>query len=58
MKKRLFSVLFLSRCLAVPLPAAALETIENVTLVKADLNDGAGFKVKPELHLRLYQGIM
>ena len=38
-------------------PAAELETIENASLVEADLNDGDSFKVKAdgkELHLRLY----
>ena len=57
MKKCLFSVLFLSCCMATPLPAAELETIENASLVEADLNDGDSFKVKAdgkELHLRLY----
>ena len=57
MKRYLFSVLFLSCCLATALSAAELETIENVTLIKAGLNDGDSFKVKAaskELHLRLY----
>ena len=57
MKKCLFSVLFLSCCLATALPAAELETIENATLIEAGLNDGDSFKVKAdgkELHLRLY----
>ena len=57
MKKYLFSVLFLSCCLATALPAAELETIENATLIEARLNDGDSFKVKAagkELHLRLY----
>ena len=57
MKKYLFSVLFLSCCLATALPAAELETIENATLIEAGLNDGDSFKVKAagkELHLRLY----
>ena len=57
MKRCLFSVLFLSCCLATVLQAAELETIENVTLIEAGLNDGDSFKVKAagkELHLRLY----
>ena len=57
MKKCLFSVLFLSCCLATALPAAELETIRNATLIEAGLNDGDSFKVKAdgkELHLRLY----
>ena len=57
MKKCLFSVLALSCCMATPLPAAELETIENATLIEAGLNDGDSFKVKAagkELHLRLY----
>ena len=57
MKKCLFSLLFLSCCLATALSAAELETIENATLIKAGLNDGDSFKVKAgskELHLRLY----
>ena len=57
MKKYLFSVLFLSCCMATSLLAAELETIENATLIEADLNDGDSFKVKAagkELHLRLY----
>ena len=56
-KKYLFSILFLSCCLATALPAAELETIENATLIEAGLNDGDSFKVKAggkELHLRLY----
>ncbi len=57
MKRCLFSVLFLSCCLATALPAAELETIENVTLIEDDSNDGDSFKVQAngkELHLRLY----
>ena len=57
MKKCLFSVLALSCCMATPLPAAELETIENATLIEAGLNDGDSFKVQAdgkELHLRLY----
>ena len=57
MKHYLFSVLFLSCCMATHLPAAELETIENATLIEAGLNDGDSFKVKAdgrELHLRLY----
>ena len=57
MKKYLFSVLFLSCCMATSLLAAELETIENASLVEAGLNDGDSFKVKAdgkELHLRLY----
>ena len=57
MKKYLFSVLFLSCCMATSLLAAELETIENATLIEAGLNDGDSFKVKAdgkELHLRLY----
>ena len=57
MKQYLFSVLFLSCCLATSLLAAELETIENASLVEAGLNDGDSFKVKAdgkELHLRLY----
>ena len=57
MKRYLFSILFLSCCLATALPAAELETIENATLIDAGLNDGDSFKVKADgkvLHLRLY----
>ena len=57
MKKCLFSVLFLSCCVATSLLAAELETIRNATLIEAGLNDGDSFKVKAddkELHLRLY----
>ena len=57
MKKYLFSVLFLSCCMATSLLAAELETIENATLIEAGLNDGDSFKVQAdgkELHLRLY----
>ena len=57
MKKILFSLLFLSCCLATALPAAELETIQNATLTEAGLNDGDSFKVKAAgkvLHLRLY----
>ena len=57
MKKCLFSVLFLSCCLATALPAAELEPIQNATLIEADLNDGDSFKVRAdgkELPLRLY----
>ena len=57
MKKYLFSVLFLSCCMATSLLAAELETIENASLIEAGLNDGDSFKVKAddkELHLRLY----
>ena len=57
MKKCVFSVLFLSCCLATALPAAELETIENATLIEAGLHDGGSVKVKAagkELHLRLY----
>ena len=57
MKKYLFSVLFLSCCMATSLLAAELETIENATLIEAGLNDGDSFKAQAngkELHLRLY----
>ncbi len=57
MKTCLFFVLILSCCLATALQAAELETIENVTLIEAGLNDGDSFKVRAggkELHLRLY----
>ena len=57
MKRCLFSILFLSLCLATALQAAELETIKHATLIEAGLNDGDSFKVKAagkELHLRLY----
>lgn len=57
MKKYLLSVLFLSCCLATALSAAELETIENVTLIEDDSNDGDSFKVKAagkEQIFRLY----
>ncbi len=57
MKHFLFSLLFLSLCLATALSAAELETIENATLIEASLNDGDSFKVLADgkvLHLRLY----
>ncbi|MYH02991.1 MAG: hypothetical protein F4142_10585 [Nitrospira sp. SB0675_bin_23] len=57
MKTLLFSILVLSCCLATALSAAELETIENVTLIEAGLNDGDSFKVRANgktLHLRLY----
>ena len=57
MKKYLLLVLFFAGCLTLPLSAAELVSINNVTLVEADLNDGDSFKVNAdgrELHLRLY----
>lgn len=57
MKKYLLPLLFLVGCTAIPLSAAELVSINNVTLVDADLNDGDSFKVNAdgrELHLRLY----
>ena len=57
MKKYLLHVLFLAGCIAIPLPAAELVSINNVTLVDADSNDGDSFRVNAdgrELHLRLY----
>ncbi len=57
MKPCLFFILVFSWCLVTVLPAAELETIENATLIEADLNDGDSFKVKAggkDLHLRLY----
>ena len=57
MKKYLLHVLFLAGCIAIPLSAAELVSINNVTLIEADLNDGDSFKVDAagrELHLRLY----
>ena len=57
MKKYLLLVLFFVGCITLPLSAAELVTINNVTLVEADLNDGDSFKVNAdgrELHLRLY----
>ena len=57
MKKHLLSALFLAGCVAIPLSAAELVSIKNVTLIEADLNDGDSFKVNAadrELHLRLY----
>ena len=56
-KSYLLSVLFIACCIALPLSAAELVSIKNVTLVDADLNDGDSFKVNAggrELHLRLY----
>ena len=53
----LLSALILAGCIALPLSAAELVSIENVALVEADLNDGDSFKVNAggrELHLRLY----
>ncbi len=53
----LFSVLFLSVCPALPVPAAELVTIRGVTLMDAGLNDGDSFTVKAggrALVLRLY----
>ena len=57
MKKYLLLVLFFAGCITVPLSAAELVSIDNVTLIHADLNDGDSFKVNAdgrELHLRLY----
>ena len=57
MKKYLLLVLFFAGCLTLPLSAAELVSINNVTLVEADLNDGDSFKVNAdgrELHLRIY----
>ena len=57
MKQYLLTFLFLVGCIAIPLPAAELISINNVTFVEADLNDGDSFKVNAagrELHLRLY----
>ncbi|MDE0145853.1 MAG: helix-hairpin-helix domain-containing protein [Nitrospira sp.] len=57
MKRYLLFTLFFSCCLATALYAAELETIENVTLIEDDSNDGDSFKVRAngkELHLRLY----
>lgn len=57
MKKYLLLVLFLAGCIAIPLSAAELASINNVTLVDADSNDGDSFRVNAdgrELHLRLY----
>ena len=57
MKKYLLLVLFLAGCIALPLSAAELASINNVTLVDADSNDGDSFRVNAdgrELHLRLY----
>ncbi len=61
MKRDLFpvllSVMVLSICPALPVLAAELVTIKDVTLVEADLNDGDSFKVNAdgrELILRLY----
>ena len=53
----LLQTLFLACCIVFPLSAAELVSIENVTLVDGDLNDGDSFKVNAdgrELHLRLY----
>ena len=47
----------LAGCIAIPLSAAELVSINNVTLVDADSNDGDSFRVNAdgrELHLRLY----
>ena len=55
--KHLTVILFLAGFVALPLAAAELVKIENVTLMEADLNDGDSFKVYAEdreLHLRLY----
>ena len=55
--KHLTVILFLAGFVALPLTAAELVKIENVTLMEADLNDGDSFKVYAEgreLHLRLY----
>ena len=57
MKKYLLPVLLLAGCIAIPLSAAELIDIKNVTLIEADLNDGDSFKVDADgrkLHLRLY----
>ena len=56
-KLYLLHALVVAGCIALPLSAAELVTIENVTLIDADLNDGDSFKVNAngrELHLRLY----
>ena len=57
MKKYLLPILFFAGCIAIPLSAAELIDIKNVTLIEADLNDGDSFKVDADgrkLHLRLY----
>lgn len=57
MKKRLFHALLFFGCIVMPLSAAELVTIKNVTFIEADLNDGDSFKVDAggrALHLRLY----
>ncbi len=49
--------LLLLGCMAVPAYPAELVSIQGVTLVEADLNDGDSFKVNAagrEMHLRLY----
>ena len=58
MRKHLLQILLLAGWISVlPLTAAELVSIENVTLSEAELNDGDSFKVNAagrELHLRLY----
>ncbi len=56
-KLYLLHALAIAGCSALPLAAAELVSIENVTLVDARQNDGDSFKVNAdgrELHLRLY----
>ena len=53
----LYAVLLCVVSLAIPVSAADLETIKNVTLVENEWNDGDSFKVRADgkdLHLRLY----
>ena len=55
--KHLSVILLLAGFVALPLSAAELVRIKNVTLMDADMNDGDSFKVHAEdreLHLRLY----
>ena len=44
-KLYLLHALVLAGCIAFPLSAAELVSIENVTLIDADQNDGDSFKV-------------
>ena len=57
MKKYLLHILFLVVCVAIPLAASELTTINNATLIESDINDGDSFVVDVDgrdLYLRLY----
>ena len=57
MKRFAFFLLFTLSCTPLLSGAAEVETLENVVLLDADMNDGDSFRVSAggrELHLRLY----